>query len=260
MSSRDIQAKLNSCIYQGKTFHKRFMPTQHSFDYSMYMLWLDLDELELLDEKLSRFSINKFNWLSFKRSDYLGNPEQSLKASVLEKASELAKKTISGKVYLLGNLRCFGIYFSPVNFYYIQSETGAFSHVLAEVSNTPWNKRHCYLVDLATQQDCQKQFHVSPFNPLEMQYQWNIGQPSSRLSLWIKCKRESKEFAAGIKFTQQPLNQHSLNRVLTRTPWITVKIVAGIYWQALKLFIKGTPYYPYKEPTVIQGKDVYEQS
>jgi len=234
---------LNSCLYQGETFHQRFVPKKHKFNYTIMMFWLDLDELNLLDEQLRLFSKTSFNWIRFKRQDFLKQPEMPLKTEALQTMSRLAGKNLKGKVYLLSPLRILGMYFSPVNFYYLQSENGTYSHLLAEVSNTPWNERHCYLVDLAEQQNTQKEFHVSPFNPVNMKYQWHIKQPGEKLQLKLDCLKESKHFSAAIALHRTELNNHTLGKTLIKFPHMTIKTVWGIYWEALKLLIKRMPIY-----------------
>lgn len=236
---------MQSAIYKGSVFHSRFVPKKHAFTYQIFLMWINLDEIEKLEAQVKGFSATSWAPIRFKRSDYFGNPEQPLKQAVLEKMSDLAMKTLTGKVFLLGQTRTFGMYFSPVNFYYLQQKDGSFSHVLAEVSNTPWNERHCYLVDLANQQDCDKVFHVSPFNPMDMQYKWKISQPEESLRLTLSCHKEVKHFVASLNLSRIELNSKSLFSVLASIPSMTVKTVWGIYWQAFKLFIKGVPFYPH---------------
>lgn len=241
---------MQSAIYQGLILHKRYHPKAHKFNYKIFLMWLDLDELEQIEHKVTGFSNRRWAPLRFKRSDYLGDPKQALRQSVLSKMSQLAAKPLSGKVFLLGQVRTFGLYFSPVNFYYLQNKSGLYTHLLAEVSNTPWNERHCYLVDLAEQQYCPKVFHVSPFNPMDMQYKWHIAQPGKQLKLSLSCHQEIKHFTASLNLIRHELNSRELVYVVLSIPSMAIKTLWGIYWQAIKLFFKRMPIYPYST----QGK------
>ena len=239
-----------SAIYKGKVYHQRFKPTQHKFDYDIYLFWLKLDEEELttLSHELKYFSAEGKARVRFKREDYLGDPSHSLRQAVLNRMIELNDGTpLSGDVFMLGQLRMWGWYFSPVNFYYLRNTDGKFTHMLAEVSNTPWNERHHYLVNLDTQDDTPKAFHVSPFNPMDMTYKWSISQPSTKLSLAMDCVRSDKEFSAWINLTKYTLDNANLTQALKRIPSMTIKTVAGIYWHALKLLLKRTPLYTHPE-------------
>ncbi len=234
---------MDSAIYEGKVYHERFSPTQHKFDYHIYLFWIKLNEVDALPVALKHFSVDTKARVRFKREDYLGDSNTPLDQSVLEKMNSLSEDTLSGDVYMLGQLRMWGMYFSPVNFYYLKGEDNSFTHVLAEVSNTPWNERHYYLVDLALQADTPKAFHVSPFNPMDMTYKWRITQPNQRLALAMDCVRDDKEFSAGINLTRLSLDNANLSRVMKRIPSMTIRTMIGIYWQALKLLIKRTPLY-----------------
>lgn len=235
--------RFNSAIYAGETFHERFVPKSHKFKYQIMMFWLDLDEIDELDNQLTLFKKNRFAWVQYKRADFLGDPQTDLKQAVLNKMSSLANQPLQGKVYLLSPLRILGMYFSPVNFYYLQNAHGEFSHLLAEVSNTPWNERHCYLVDLKTQDDAKKAFHVSPYNPIDMIYQWRISKPDNTLNLTLECHKQEKYFMAAIALKKSPLSNTSMRRTLMQFPSMTIKTVWGIYWQAIKLFCKRMPIY-----------------
>lgn len=245
-----MQALFQSAIYKGEVFHRRFVPKNHTFSYKVFLMWLNLDEIELLNTSVKGFSSESWAPIRFKRQDYYGDPSKPLKQCILEKMTELAGQEMQGDIYLLSQMRTFGFYFSPVNFYYLQQHDGTFSHLLAEVSNTPWNERHYYLVDLAKQEDSEKQFHVSPFNPMDMQYKWAISQPQDILQLSLSCHKESKHFVASLNLSKIEMNSKNLFNVVVSIPNMAIKTVFGIYWQALKLFLKGVPVYPHPE----QGK------
>ncbi len=233
----------NSAVYIGKVHHMRYSPTEHGFSYPMYMLGLDLDELDELDRNLRFFGANRFAALSFRRSDYLDASELSLKQAVLEKVDQLGgDSSVIESVLLLGQVRCFGIYFSPVNFFFCYQQ-GKPRYMLAEVHNTPWNERHCYLVDVENPQQTKKDFHVSPFMGMDMQYHWRIEHSDDHILVHIENWQQDKLFDATLSVQQHALTSTSLWSVLKQWPVMTLTILKGIYWQALKLFIKKVPYH-----------------
>ncbi len=236
---------ISSAIYHGTVYHERFRPTRHAFAYQIYLFWLNLDELPDLDGKIKHFSSTHRSFIEYRRTDYVGDKNTSLKQAVLDKVKQLQGVSIpAAEVFLLSQLRTLGLHFNPVNFYFIRPhKMSAFTYMLAEVSNTPWNERHYYVVDLATQTDTDKAFHVSPFNPMDMVYKWRIQQPGASLSLAMECHQQHKDFTAGLQLTREPLTSKSLRRALIKIPSMTVKTVCGIYWQALRLWLKRTPIY-----------------
>jgi DUF1365 family protein len=149
---------MNSCLYHGVLRHRRLQPKTHEFRYSVFMAWLDLDELPLLASVGVRR--NRFAAAAFHDADYpLGTP---LKENVLSRLESLTGERPDGRVMLLTQLRYFGFHFNPVNFYYCYDGKGTLRWVLAEVRNTPWNERHYYAVDGQHAQPTEKAFHVSP--------------------------------------------------------------------------------------------------
>lgn len=250
------EGKMESAIYRGFVRHRRFTPAKHEFDYPLFMLFLKTNEIPALLQKFWQLGESRFSWARFKRSDYIGESSQSIADSVRRKIAELSARPIEdlqGDVFMLCHLRYFGLYFSPLNLYFLRQENGN-SFMLAEVSNTPWNERHYYLIDLNDCQAHDKAFHVSPFNPMSQRYHWRVQEPAvdqARCLIHIESRQEKdgastdgvdeKIFDATLSMERIEMNQRELSRVLIRTPIQTASIVVGIYWQALKLFLKKVP-------------------
>lgn len=260
----------NSAFYIGHVFHKRFVPKVHKFTYPLYMNFIDLDEVELLDKKFWWFSSKKWAPLQLKATDYLkdrtpltSDENQStgnhLKATALAAAKALGAD-LNGidQVCMLAQLRCLGIYFSPVNFFFLYEKNTA-KYLIAEVSNTPWNNTHSYLIDLTAPAPTEKAFHVSPFMDLDMVYQWQVKEPKLNTKIVIESWRDRRLFMAVFDAQRYDINTKKVSAIFLRWPIVTVSIVRAIYWQAFKLYIKGIRYVPYQTkqqelPTVIAGK------
>ncbi|EGU32247.1 hypothetical protein VII00023_15166 [Vibrio ichthyoenteri ATCC 700023] len=234
---------MNSSLLVGMVRHKRSVPVVHELNYPLFMPCLDLDELDQVFTQVWGMGAGWWHWARFRRQDYLG--QGSLKQAVLDKVEQLTGERLKGKVEAVIHLRYLGIYFSPVNFYYVYDCHGEWRYLLAEVSNTPWNERHYYAIPATEsgQFEHEKSFHVSPFNPIEQLYQWRIKPLNKTLNIHLECHRKEKEFEATMAMKKTSLDSSSLIRHLIATPIMAVKVVIGIYWHAFKLWCKGAPLY-----------------
>lgn len=237
-------------VYCGHVGHKRFLPKQHGFDYAYTSYWLDTAMLEQAILQKHGISCRYFAAISYRRQDYLAGAADLYQA-VCDKVALLGGQKAVAKVYVLTPLANWGYYFSPLTLYYCYDEQAEFCYLLAEVSNTPWNERHYYLQTIDTelaQYKNEKAFHVSPFNPMDMQYHWQIPQPGEQLFCSItNFKQQKAVFSAWFKLQRFTLDAVSRRRILIRHPWQNVQIMWRIYWQALKLFIKGVPFYSHSK-------------
>lgn len=236
----------NSRLMVGIVHHRRYLPIFYSLRYHLFMPCIDLDEWSELRAKVWGLGERWWHWARFKRSDYLG--EGDLKQAVQKKVNELGGEPVHGKVLAVVHLRYFGLYFSPVNFYYIYDEDGHWRYLLAEVSNTPWNERHYYLVPAESGKNGQnwqhaKAFHVSPFNPIDQLYCWRLKPLNEQLMVHLECHRKVKEFDATLLLQERTFNTATLLGLLARTPIMTIKVIVGIYWEAFKLWRRGATVY-----------------
>ena len=252
--------ELESCIYKGNIHHERVQPTQHAFDYTMYFFWLKINELEYIDKNVTALGVNRRSFYTLRTADYFVNEQpqnaQEMTIAAKNKMYSLGAKDLTGDIYFMGQVRALGVFFSPVNFYFHKSPNHQkFDWMLAEVSNTPWNQRHYYLVNLSTQKPSSKEFHVSPFNPMDMQYQWQIAQPNKQFNLALSCIKSQRHFTASMAMHRIPLNSENMRSLLLRMPSTTIYTVFGIYWQALKLILKRTPIYGHPGSTATTMKE-----
>lgn len=270
MNHMTDKVEKNSAFYIGHVFHKRYTPKIHQFSYPLYMTFLDLDETETLQNKYWWFSTKHWAPLQLQISDYFNSslPKKirkqlksskqkfstnhstevasQLKQTAIIVAQSLGAETHSiNRVCMLANLRSFGFYFSPVNFFFLYEGSTA-KYMIAEVSNTPWNKKHCYLVSIKNPQPSPKHFHVSPFMDLDMIYQWVIKPPQKKTLIRIENWKEKRVFSAVFSAQRHEINLKSICTVLFKWPVITISIIRRIYWQAFKLIIKGIHYVPYQ--------------
>ncbi|WP_283131819.1 DUF1365 domain-containing protein [Enterovibrio norvegicus] len=237
-----MNSDANSGLFVGSVRHRRFTPVEHGFTYPMFMPLIDLDELEALEQNVRGFSLRKWGVATFHRPDYMEG-RLDTKQAVKDKIHALTGKRVEGKVLALCHLRYFGLYFSPVNFYYLYDENDQWQYILAEVSNTPWNQRHYYAIPAGKRWENDKAFHVSPFNPVDQKYVWKLRPLDKTAFVHLETHRGEKEFDATLSLTKTPFTSKELSKLIVKTPVMTVKVVASIYWQALKLWIKGAPFY-----------------
>lgn len=247
---------MKSSAYRGSISHKRFTPTEHKFEYELDYLYLDLDEIDEVFALSPLWSKRKWRLVSFQRQDYLPSNRSSLKDEVAWQIEQLGGEKFDGRVMLLTTLRSLGHNMNPIALFYC-FEQEALKYVLAEVHNTPWDERHVYLLkgpDFAT--PTQKDFHVSPFMPMNTTYQWNISDPDKHLVVAINVCRDSVPlFTASMTLTQIELNHETVSRIVWQQIRQTFRTITAIYVQAARLWMKKVPFYSHPNKNKLQESD-----
>lgn len=263
-----MSPNLSSRIYEGWVRHRRFEPKPHDFRYKTLYMWLNLQEIETLFSLSPLWSIEKPNLVSFQRRDYLPDySDLSLDKAIRKKIKFHSGNDFNGELYMLAHLRYWNICFNPVVFYYGYHH-GQLQYILADINNTPWDEHHSYLLQTeyapeATNDqpviaehnsatNCQfnfnKSFHVSPFMPMDIQYRWHFHEHDlSRVVHMNLVKNSAKLFDATLNLSEIAITKSLLNRLPFVYGATTLKVLTGIYWQALSLWLKKTPVYDHPD-------------
>jgi DUF1365 family protein len=251
--------KQASAIYRGRVSHRRLVPKRHEFDYPVFMFYLDLAEVDGLFAGSRLWSATRAAPVRFRRSDFLGDPAVPLADAVRRLVAEHSATPAEGPVRLLTNVRGFGYIFNPISVYYCFDESGErLTHVVADVTNTPWRQSKAYVFDAppdggSLRGSVRKQMHVSPFLDMDFEYEIFATEPGDELHLSIANRREGQtHFVADLRLRRRPATNAQLRRAVTRHPAMSASAVAHIYLQALIMRVKGFRWHanPSKEKAV----------
>jgi DUF1365 family protein len=301
-----------SAIYEGTVRHRRYTPKYHGFTYRVFMVYLDLQEMDAVFQQTPLWSNRFFSLSWFPRKDFFDGEDYNLYDAVANYVEAETGRRPSGAIRMLTNLRYFGFIINPITCYYCFDKTGKILEtVVADVTNTPWGERHHYILDMNSDSDdltesndpintiegstesaidsphrmkaasvtFDKAMHVSPFQPMNLVYQWRGKQPTKQLAIHLdvfvaedvsrqKIARVraanssashpntsnvdvlSPVFDATLLLERQPMTTQSMNKKILYYPFMTIKVFVSIYWQAFTLWRKKIPFYsaPHYKP------------
>ncbi len=244
---------MHSALYLGHVRHRRFAPRGHAFAYRIFMAYLDLTELDTVFKDRWLWSTTRPALAWFRRADFLGDPAIPLDRSIRDLVERETGTRPPGPIRLLTHLRYFGYCFNPVSFYYCFDAGGERVHtIVAEITNTPWNERHAYVLDEHLNQGLgsakryrfDKAFHVSPFMGMAMDYDWRFNTPGKTLAVHMEDRNDGTTiFDATLELERREIGTATLAHALVAFPLITVKVIGAIYWQALRLWLARVPFH-----------------
>ena len=240
---------IESGLFLGTLRHRRLSPLPHTFTYPLFMALLDIDRIPELMRVSRVTSYNRFNWATFDDRDHPGDPTRPLRERLALDAARHEVDLPDGRIFLLTHLRYLGYCFNPVSFAYCFDATERLRVVLAEVRNTYGGARNYWLrpdpASRTFRAAAAKSLYVSPFMPVDLDYTFAFTPPASRLVAHMETVTAgSVSFDATLSLERRPWNATEIRGALLRHPVMTASVVAGIHWQALKLWWKGVPLVP----------------
>ena len=245
---------VRSGLYAGKVVHRRLAPKGHLFVYRVFSLLLDLDEIDIADRRTRLFSVNRFNLFSFFDRDHGDRSGAPLKGQIETLLKEAGVTLDGGSISLLCYPRVLGYVFNPISVYFCYGADGALRALIYEVTNT-FHERHTYVFPVEQgdaapfRHSCSKALYVSPFIGMEAQYNFAIMPPDERLAVAIRETDPSGPVlnasftAKRAKLSDATLAGYGVSYLL-----MTVKVMAGIHWEAFKLWRKGIGIHTHRPP------------
>lgn len=251
-----------SRLYFGDVMHQRVHELNYRFVYRVFSLYLDLDELPALHRRLRLFSHNRFNLFSLHDRDHGPRDGSALRPWLDSLLRERGIHLDGGKVHLLCFPRILGYVFNPMSVWYCRHADGSLRAIVCEVRNTFGGMHHYVLtaggapMDWQAEYRARKVFHVSPFMDSELEYRFHFQEPAERMRVFIDVQADNQPLLkASIHGRQMPLTDARLIYMFWRLPFMTLKVMAMIHWQALKIWSKGGRFHRMPARGLYQGSE-----
>lgn len=249
-------APLASALFFGDVMHRRVKPRHHRLAYRVLSLLIDLDEMDEVPRRLRLLSHNRFNLFSLHDRDFGDGSGRSLKAQVEAHMTGAGLAPDGGPIRLFCMPRILRYTFNPLSVYFCHDQAGRLVAILYEVSNT-FGERHSYLLPVAQETDgtvrqqVKKGFFVSPFMDMALTYGFRVRPPENRYQLSITVSDPDGPVLTAVHRAERiALTDRNLAHAFLSFPMVTMKVVAGIYWEAAKIWVKGVPLYRKPAPPV----------
>lgn len=266
---------IRSSLYAGQVYHRRVRPREHELRYSVFTLLLDLSEIDVLTKRLWLFSRNKFNLFGFYDQDFGENSSEKLTDYILRQLKVSGIHITPTRVLLSCYPRVLGYAFNPLSLFYCLDDLDRCFAVVHEVHNT-FGERHAYVLavedgtvpptadgsirasadevtafDSAAEQwihqQTVKELFVSPFAHMDMNYQFRLNKPAERQIIVIRASdSEGVLITASYTATRCVLSASRLARFFISIPLLSAKVIIGIHWEALRLWLKGVPLFKHQ--------------
>jgi uncharacterized protein len=234
-----------SALYAGTVMHQRLRPRRHRLRYRVFSLLLDLDELDGVAARLRLFSRNRFNLFSFFDRDHGDGSSEPLRVQIERQLMATGIELNGGPIRLLTMPRVLGYVFNPLSVYFCYRRASGLAAIVYEVNNT-FGERHNYLIPVSgdstgtIHQECAKRFFVSPFLDMDIDYSFRVIPPGSRVGIAISGRDTHGPIIVASLFARRaPLSDTSLALAFVTYPLLTLKVIAGIHWEALRIWLKG---------------------